>query len=66
MKCCLHVVEHTVDFVLILEKKEIHHVLDVVRSREDPFGVSVDYIPVPKIMKSNTVDCATIFHVICS
>jgi len=65
MKSFLHLVEHTVDFVLILKKKELHTVLDVVRSKEDPFGVNVDYTPVPEIMKLNIVDCATIFHVIC-
>ena len=58
--------EHIVDFVLISEKKELHTVLGVVLSKEDPFGVNVDYTPVPETMKLNIVDCATIFHVICS
>jgi hypothetical protein len=66
MKSFLHLVEHTVDFALILEKKELHTVLDVVRSKEDPFGVNVNYTPVPEIMKLNIVDSATIFHVIYS
>ena len=55
--------EHTVDFVLISKNKELHTALDVVRSKEDPFGVNVDYTPVPEIMKLNIVDSATIFHV---
>ena len=66
MKSFLHLVEHTVDFVLILEKKELHTVLDVVRSKEDPFRGNVDYTPAPEIMKLNIVDSATIFHVIYS
>ena len=53
------------DFVLILRKKELHIVLDVVRSKEDHFGVNVNYTSVPEIMKLNTVGCAKIFHVIC-
>ena len=57
--------ELTADFVLILEKKELHTVLDVIQSKEDPFGVNVSFTPVPEIMKSNIVDCATTFHVTC-
>ena len=53
------------DFALILKKKEFHTVLDVVRSKEDPFGVNVDCTPVPEIMKLNIADYARIFHVIC-
>ena len=37
--------EQTVAFVPIIEKKEIHIVLDVVRLEEDLFGVNVNYTP---------------------
>jgi len=66
MTSFLHLVEPTADFVLILEKKELHTVLDVIQSKEDPFGGNVSFTPVPEIMKLNIVDCAMIFHVICS
>ena len=66
MKSFLHLVEHTADFVRILEKKELHTVLAVIQSKEDPFGVNVSSTPVPEIMKLNIVDCAMIFHVTCS
>ena len=65
MKSFLHLVEHTADFVRILEKKELHTVLDVIQSKEDPFGVNVDYTPVPETVKLNIVDCVTTFPVIC-
>ena len=65
MKSFLHLVEHTVDSVPISKKRELPTVQDVVRSKEDPFGVNVDYTPVLEIMKLNIVDCATISHVIC-
>ena len=65
MKNFLHLVAHTVDFVLTLAKRELPIALGVKQTKDIHFGVSVSCMLVPRIIKLSTVDYAKIFHVTC-
>ncbi len=57
--------DHTVNFVFILEKKELHIVLDVALKKGNSSRVSVGYTLVPQLITLNTVLYAKSFHLTC-
>jgi len=59
----LHLVANIVDFVLIIMRKGLNIVQDVVSTKDTHFGASVNYMLVQLNIKLSIVDSALIFHV---